>query len=396
MWTCPSTPTLRPLWPLAALAVIGALVAGCHAPAARTDGPARDGPLYAQRRHDVLVDVAPGDAGVWPWGEREQAFAWTPPAPGAEPVWTCESPVLRPAAPFFAALLSANVDAPPGAAFALELRVGRGEWWSGWLRVMTWGDAPAAAALGAPVREARDDRGRPAARIDVDELVSTLLFDRAQYRLLAVGGEGGPPVTVHRVALCTSAPEWRWSPPEGPGGPAFRTPVPFRSQRTPEPALAGRLCSPTSVTMVAAYAGSRATVHDVAARVYDPEHDLYGHWPRNVQAGFTLGLPGLLARLERWDQAETLLRSGRIIVASIRAETPGALRGAPYATSGGHLIVLTGLDEGGDVLVNDPAVGDAAAGMLTYRREDLTRVWLQATDGTCYVFRPRPPAEAAP
>jgi hypothetical protein len=34
--------------------------------------------------------------------------------------------------------------------------------------------------------------------------------------------------------------------------------------------------------------------------------------------------------------------------------------------------------------------------MLTYRREDLTRVWLQATDGTCYVFRPRPPAEAAP
>jgi hypothetical protein len=49
------------------------------------------------------------------------------------------------------------------------------------------------------------------------------------------------------------------------------------------------------------------------------------------------------------------------------------------------LLVLCGFDERGDVFVNDPAAGTPELGQLTYRREQLERVWM-ARGGTSYVL----------
>ncbi|MFN5662885.1 MAG: C39 family peptidase, partial [Planctomyces sp.] len=155
----------------------------------------------------------------------------------------------------------------------------------------------------------------------------------------------------------------------------------------------GRLCSPTSVSMVLAHAGNAAVVAQVAERAYDADNDIYGNWPRNVQAAFTMGLPGYLTRFSDWSQVERTLRAGQPIIASIQVR-PGELRNAPYEKTAGHLIVLEGLTADGDVMVADPAVATAREGQLVYRRDDMTRVWLDRVDGTAYILET--PARTAP
>jgi uncharacterized protein YvpB len=165
-----------------------------------------------------------------------------------------------------------------------------------------------------------------------------------------------------------------------------RLDVPFRSQRTEDPAIAGRICSPTSVSMVLAYYGLERPTAAVADRAYDAEHDIYGGWARAVQAAFEEGLPGYVARFGSWDGVRREIAAGRPVIVSIRARE-GELAGAPYASTGGHLIVVTGFDERGDVHVNDPATTDPRQGVVTYAREDMERVWL-GKGGVAYVLLP--------
>ena len=141
--------------------------------------------------------------------------------------------------------------------------------------------------------------------------------------------------------------------------------------------------------MVMGSRGADRTVSDVAWRAYDRRFDIYGNWPRNIQAAFSLGVPGYLTRLSTFDEAAALLRDGHPLIISIQVRR-GELRGAPYESTGGHLIVLTGLTPDGGATVSDPASGTPETGELIYRQEDLRRVWLERTLGTTYVLLPRP------
>jgi len=125
---------------------------------------------------------------------------------------------------------------------------------------------------------------------------------------------------------------------------------------------------------------------EVAERIHDPASDLYGVWPRNVQAAYSFGVPGYLARFSDWGEVERLVAAGQPLVISIAAKS-GELDGAPYKETDGHLLVLCGFDESGGVHVNEPAAADSARGTTTYRRDQLERVWM-ARGGTSYVFLP--------
>ncbi|MBK8913481.1 MAG: DUF1460 domain-containing protein [Phycisphaerales bacterium] len=392
------------------------------------------GATHHPRGEDYLARVVAGidehlcgaDQRPWPYAHHLYYHAMQPPAAGV-PVTRHVPPAgdmtVRPAAneqhytlaaihadePFNEALVSWNITAPPNAGYVIELRVGRFEenLWSPWLRLATVG-APLPA--GAPeVTFALRDGENPlgAGRIDVDYFRSDDQFTGYQVRIRAATQSATPAVVrLEHVAVCLSDMSGipRSLPPRitDAGNDANpmpesvrRLPVPFRSQKVERKELAGRVCSPTSLAMVMAYRGVERPTQEVCERAFDKANNIYGNWPLNVQAAFEFGVPGFLTRFSNWADVERSIIAGQPLIISVRSAEPGALRGAPYRQTDGHLLVLCGFDAEGRVLVNDPAAPDAAGGQLAYHREDLERAWMRATGGVAYVLL-EPPAQGAP
>ncbi|MCP4589960.1 MAG: D-alanyl-D-alanine dipeptidase [bacterium] len=341
--------------------------------------------------HKLITHQRPGDFGADTAGRSGVSLACAPPTATA-----FESPVIVSDTLFNEVVLSWNIDAPPGAGFSVEARVGRrrDDTWSPYLYFSDWG-----TVVPPQDRRIECDQGE----IDVDYFVSEERYDRVQYRVRTQCPEssdnsGTPPATLRiaRMAVCLSdtsgritavprraeatVPDTSWK---------RRLPVPYRSQRVERKELSGRICSPTSVAMVLDYRGVSQPTVDVAERIYDDTYDIYGNWPRAVQAAYAYGVPGYLTRFSHWSQIERAIANDQPLVMSIRANE-GELADAPYASTEGHLLVLTGFDEDGNVTVNDPAASSPEQGQLTYTRNDVETVWLRARGGTAYVFEPLP------
>ncbi len=377
----------------------------CWVAAAAEPGPAR----HTLVVHDSLAAVAGGAGTLRGRAAMLEGPAWLelrPAGAAAEEGDAAfyESAEVRPgprdgaAGVFTEALISWNVAVPEACAVRIDVlaRDAATAEWSVPLFIGSWvGPGGGREALPEGERRQKTDTGIV---IDVDYLRSARPLDALRYRLTAVrsvaGERPGEAVRVRRVAVCFSDTRGPNEAGDGDFAPARRgrLGVPFRSQKTDDESLAGRLCSPTSVSMVLAHRGVDVPVQTVAARALDPNFGIYGNWPRNVQTAYALGVPGYLTRLNSWAELARLTDAGHPVVISIAVEA-GELRGAPYESTAGHLIVVEGFDDDGNVLVNDPAVADAAQGQRAYRREDLTNVWLRRVDGTAYVLLGR---EGAP
>jgi hypothetical protein len=287
--------------------------------------------------------------------------------------------------PFNEALVSWNVDTPAGTGFTVEIRVGRSDRdsWAPFLELGEWGETPPTRT-----RVVEWEGGK----VDVDYFRSKKRFDRLQVRvsLFAKDDDSELP-RLDRIALTTTDTTAFTNPRrsserrDGPADWQRRVGVPFRSQRDVAN-IGSRICSPTSVSMVMEYCGVDRPTAQVAAVAYDRRHDIYGNWPRAVQAAYSMGVPGRLARFDRWESVERLIARGCPLVISVRVKD-GELVGAPYKSTSGHLLVLCGFDEDDGVAVNDPAAPSATSGATTYAREDLETVWMRR-GGTAYVFVP--------
>jgi hypothetical protein len=298
--------------------------------------------------------------------------------------WRVEhvTPIVRPPIRFDEVLPSWNIHVPDGGGVAIDLKLElsgvRGV--TPWLRVGQVGDPPNLPS----VTEC------PLGRVATDYFTSHERFAGALLRFTFRQPRSGYPVVVERWALCFSdrsgeTPATFDAGAEPPReGWQRRLPVPFRSQRVEDPTIAGRICSPTSVSMVLAYRGVDLPTGLVAERLYDAEHDIYGNWPHNVQGAFSLGVPGHVTRFNDWRAVRRSIAEGQPVIASISA-VEGQLTGAPYEETSGHLFVICGFDGRGDVLVNDPAAPAAEAGLLTYARDELEEVWMRK-GGTAYVL----------
>lgn len=162
-------------------------------------------------------------------------------------------------------------------------------------------------------------------------------------------------------------------------------------------------CSPTSTAMVLAYwnAGPRdgdlswvdppvdAEVDFAARNVYDYTYEGAGNWSFNTAYASRYGLTGFVTRLRSFTEAEELIKDGIPLIISV-AFAKDELDGAGYGTNG-HLMVVVGFDERGDVVVNDPAshlLPDNGEVRFTYRRDQLENAWLPKSGGTTYVIHP--------
>ena len=161
-------------------------------------------------------------------------------------------------------------------------------------------------------------------------------------------------------------------------------------------------CSPTSTSMVMGYWNRLPTPKqyawvndsyqqpwvDYAARhTFAWGYDGTGDWPFNTAYAAQFGLDSFVTRLRSLREAELFIDAGIPLVASI-GFGPGELDGAPISSTNGHLLVIRGFTQNGDVIVNDPAAQAAKTVRRVYDRGQFENAWLDTTGGVAYVIHP--------
>ncbi|MCO5168463.1 MAG: C39 family peptidase [Planctomycetes bacterium] len=268
----------------------------------------------------------------------------------------------------------------PGARARVRVRARSDGAWTPWAPLGVYGRGD-----GLPRSEVGPDPALIEVQVDV-----VRLHRPAEQVAVRVELEGAG-AAIRRLALLT----WRHGPP-APAPPNDEPPpawgrdldVPERSQAVEDPAIAGRICSPTSLAMVLARWGRELPTADVAAAVYDHGAGIYGNWSFNVTFAATLGLDATVARCTSFGPVEDEVAAGRPVVISHRYRA-GEVRGAAVTQTDGHLIVIRGFTAEGDVIVNDPAANPRKGEAIrrVYRRADLARSWLGNGSGICYLVR---------
>ena len=167
-------------------------------------------------------------------------------------------------------------------------------------------------------------------------------------------------------------------------------------------------CSPTSLAMVLRYYGALPSsaqtawvgshparvVDHLARATYDYAYRGTGNWPFNTAYAATRVQQAFVTRLASLRDAERFVAAGIPLITSITFGT-GELRNAPIGGTNGHLMVVVGFTESGDVVVNDPAADPRQGESVrrVYDRGQFEDVWLRrgtsagGSGGLVYVVR---------
>jgi hypothetical protein len=272
----------------------------------------------------------------------------------------------------FVPAFSALTPEPCSVRFELSARVA-GEW-SPWIASVGLGPAPFQSVHAeGPIS------------VDVDVFRSATPVEAVRLRLRVRAPDPtavlAAPWALTLSATGPSAPRESTSAP----APPARLSVPPLSQMEADPALGHRICSPTCVAMVLAHWRRPANVAALAGEMFHPATDLYGVWPAAILVAARRGIAGYLLRFPDWAAAAWCLAQGLPVIASVRYAS-GELTGAAAPATPGHLLVLTGYEDG-VALVNDPAAPNAAGVARRYAIDELRRVWLERA-GVGYVLFP--------
>ncbi|MEM7080476.1 MAG: C39 family peptidase [Pseudomonadota bacterium] len=145
-----------------------------------------------------------------------------------------------------------------------------------------------------------------------------------------------------------------------------------------------RICSPTALTMVL---GQHELWDQSLAACYDPCTKAYGSWPLAIRWAAHCGRLGAVEAVNAWSDIAPALQKDQPLVCSIRFAA-GQLEGAPLASTGGHLVVLYGVDER-SAWVLDPAAPDHGSVARRYPVEQFTQAWLRRR-GAAYILGKTP------
>jgi len=212
------------------------------------------------------------------------------------------------------------------------------------------------------------------AKVDIDNIRLKKPVTEAQYRVSLQGRESSPTLKLFALAFRQGPPVPDSAIQVCRAGIMQSLPVPFRSQYAEEKDIASRICCPTSASMVLQFLGVNLPTAEIASRLYNKEHDLYGIWWRPPQLACQLGLRGWVRLFSSWEEVQRVVAEGQPIIASISYEKD-ELHNSPVSSSKGHLTVVTGFDSAGNVCVNDPAGRDAAAQPIHYDRVEYGKAW---------------------
>jgi hypothetical protein len=339
-------------------------------------------------RYDAWSGARDWDAGVHR-GTRvsgdtlvvDHAYA-APDGPDEVAAWA--SPRHEPGFALTELVASWSVDTPPGS----------------WVEVRVVGPDDVGHVLGHWSSGQRPQRRTSVAGDpEVDTDVWRPTGGAASYRLAVLLHRlpGSPGPSVRSLGAVASAGEVRTSTSSPSPARGRVLDVPRLSQMTWREVGGDGWCAPTAVSMVLAHAGRLppgTDIPDAAREVYDPAYDGTGNWSFDAAWAATLADHAFVTRLRDLRDAERFVEAGIPLVASV-AYPAGGLTGAPTHGTDGHLLVIRGFTEAGDVVTNDPAAPTPRSVRRTYRRAELERAWLTGSGGTVLVVhddeRPLPP-----
>jgi uncharacterized protein YvpB len=286
-----------------------------------------------------------------------------------------------------------NARTPSGTWLQMEMRVRSGGGWTRWWDMGVW-------ARGTDTIKRHSVNGQRAGdwRVLTDTLqsIGPLYADAYQYRLTLLSKGAGRTPRVRAIYVTASnsyrngdvlvgANESLWGKDLS---------VPARSQMI-YPNGGEVWCSPTSLSMVMAYwanKGGRRSLNQevptVARGTYDYGYRGNGNWPFNTAYAAAYGLKTSVNRFSSLGQVERWIAKGVPVIASI-SWGRGRLTGAPIPASSGHLLVIRGFTEAGNVIVNDPAAGSNSGVRRIYQRDEFHRAWFESgSGGVAYLVRP--------
>jgi hypothetical protein len=285
------------------------------------------------------------------------------------------------------AIPSWQANTPPGTWIEVELQSQVDGVWSKWYSMGVWheGDAPFK-------RHSIDDQGDDTGTVWTDtlSLEKSATAVRARINLFTTDKSKSPIIRGLGVTFANGK--------DLPGvvpsaGLVSDLDVPKRSQMV-FPDGGEVWCSPTSTSMVMAYWSNithnpfwNQTVPTVVNGVWDYVYDGAGNWPYNTAYASSQGLYGKVARMSSLAEVEQWTKAGVPVVVSI-AYKKGQLDHSPIPSTSGHLLVVRGFDENGNVLTNDPAAASDDAVNIEYDRFQFERAWLKNSNGTTYLIYP--------
>lgn len=331
-----------------------------------------------------------------PWSEAHAHGVRALPDGGVElsPGSELTTPILGAAGPFDRAVPHWNAETGEGAEMDVEARVFRGdEALGGWHKVSTWSrlnlDVACATPAGwsppqpppAPAGAAK--REKPAVWLDQDTIgIREGGADGIQIRVRVRGGKR--PVHLYRLAAALRRLRHdggaKLAGSERRKRPEVQILVPYRSQGWENEKISSRVCGPTSLSMILGYHRTERPTVAIARLAFDQPNDIFGNWAHLAAVAGELGFRGEV-RYWKDDSAdggfrriEDEVRAGRPLILSISFGA-GELTGSPVEKTAGHLIVVTGFDEDGNVRVNDPAAKKEDEGRRVYDRQQLLAAW---------------------
>lgn len=307
--------------------------------------------------------------------------------------WTCEPRV--PASGATELIASWNARTPEGTWLRVEAaaRTRDGEH-TRWYVLADWayGDRDIRRTSVAGQRDAHGS-------VDVDTLVAAPGVTFTSYRLRVTlhrrQGSRVTPTLAAVGAMASRVPERfevATSEPQRDGG--FELAVPRFAQyvhrgRFVEYGGGGEhWCSPAATEMVVEYWGKGPSERELswlpsdcsdpgvvhaARHTYDYAYQGTGNWPFNTAYAAHHGLNARVTRLPDLAELRRHVASGVPVITSLSFRRD-ELDGAGYG-SAGHLMVVAGFTDSGDVIVNDPAGETADAVRRVYPRAQFETAW---------------------
>lgn len=299
------------------------------------------------------------------------------------------SPWHAPAYGFDSAVASWDADTPPGTWVEVYLRVLSGSTIKDYVMGVWANDT------GTIKRHSVNNQSDSLGKVDTDTLTmnSTATAYQVRVRFFTTNLKTVPALRLVAVNSVKNGAAVYGTPDRSSWGRDIA--VPERSQMI-YPNGGESWCSPTSTSMVLAYWGQKLNRGDMnvavptaAAQTYDRIYDGNGNWPFNTAWAASFGLESYVTRFNSLVQVEPWIKVGIPVIVSV-AYQPGQLPGTPIPSSPGHLLVIRGFDQSGNVITNDPAA-DPRLGQSTrivYPRSSFQQVWLQSSGGAAYLIYP--------